>query len=422
METSFGSRLKHAWNAFTNKDPTGLYRRDLGSAYYYRPDRPRMSRGNERSIVTSIFNRIALDVASLDIKHCRLDASGRYLEAIDSSLNNCLTIEANVDQTPRAFIQDVVLSMFDEGCVAIVPVDTTINPKITQAFDVNSLRTGKILEWYPEHVKVRVYNDKTGNKEDLILPKNRVGIVENPLFSVINEPNSTVQRLIRKLNLLDAIDEQSSSGKLDLIIQLPYTIKSDTRRQQAEDRRKDIEMQLTGSKYGVAYTDATEKVTQLNRPIENNLLKQIEYLTSMANAQLGITQTILDGTADDKTMLNYYNRTIEPIISAIVDEMKRKFLSKTARSQRQTIKFFRDPFKLVPVNDIAEIADKFTRNEIMSSNEIRQVVGMPPSNDPKADELRNSNISRPEEEQIPEEQYYDETTEDFEEGGELQNG
>ena len=417
METSIGSRLKHAWNAFTNKDPTGLYRRDLGSAYYYRPDRPRMSRGNEKSIVTSIFNRIALDVASLDIKHCRLDDSGRYLEDMDSSLNNCLTIESNIDQTPRAFIQDVVLSMFDEGCVAIVPVDTTINPNITQAFDVNSLRTGESLEWYPEHVKVRVYNDKTGNKEDIILPKKSVGIVENPLFSVINEPNSTVQRLIRKLNLLDAIDEQSSSGKLDLIIQLPYTIKSETKRQQAEDRRKDIEMQLTGSKYGVAYTDATEKVTQLNRPIENNLLKQIEYLTSMANAQLGITQTILDGTADDKTMLNYYNRTIEPIIAAIVDEMKRKFLSKTARSQRQTIKFFRDPFKLVPVNEIAEIADKFTRNEIMSSNEIRQVVGMKPSDDPKADRLENSNISRPEEEQ-----YYDETTEDFEEGGELQNG
>ena len=409
MEISFGSRLKHAWNAFTNKDPTGLYRRDLGSAYYYRPDRPRMSRGNEKSIVTSIFNRIALDVASLDIKHCRLDVSGRYLEDMDSALNNCLTIESNIDQTPRAFIQDVVLSMFDEGCVAIVPVDTTVNPNITQAFDVNSLRTGKILEWYPEHVKVRVYNDKTGNKEDIIIPKKSVGIVENPLFSVINESNSTVQRLIRKLNLLDAIDEQSSSGKLDLIIQLPYTIKSETRRQQAEDRRKDIEMQLTGSKYGVAYTDATEKVTQLNRPIENNLLKQIEYLTSMANAQLGITQTILDGTADDKTMLNYYNRTIEPIISAIVDEMKRKFLSKTARSQRQTIMFFRDPFKLVPVNEIAEIADKFTRNEIMSSNEIRQVVGMKPSDDPKADRLENSNISRPEEEQ-----YYDETTEDFE--------
>ena len=397
MEISFSSRLKHAWNAFTNKDPTGLYRRDLGSAYYYRPDRPRMSRGDEKSIVTSIFNRIALDVASLDIKHCRLDNYGRYLEDVDSGLNNCLTIESNIDQTPRAFIQDVVLSMFDEGCVAIVPVDTTINPNITQAFDVNSLRTGKILEWYPEYVKVRVYNDKTGNKEDIILPKKRIGIVENPLFSVINEPNSTVQRLIRKLNLLDAIDEQSSSGKLDLIIQLPYTIKSDIRRQQAEERRKNIEMQLTGSKYGVAYADATEKITQLNRPIENNLLKQIEYLTSMANAQLGITQTILDGTADDKTMLNYYNRTIEPIIAAIVDEMKRKFLSKTARSQRQTIKFFRDPFKLVPVNDIAEIADKFTRNEIMSSNEIRQVIGMPPSQDPKADELRNSNISQPEE-------------------------
>lgn len=418
METSFGSRLKHAWNAFTNKDPTGFYRRDLGSAYYYRPDRPRMTRGNERSIVTSIFNRIALDVASLDIKHCRLDGSGRYLEDMDSSLNNCLTIESNIDQTPRAFIQDVVLSMFDEGCVAIVPVDTTINPDITQAFDVNSLRTGKILEWYPAHVKVRVYNDRTGEKEDIILPKNRVGIVENPLYSVINEPNSTVQRLIRKLNLLDAIDEQSSSGKLDLIIQLPYTIKSETRRQQAEDRRKDIEMQLTGSKYGVAYTDATEKVTQLNRPIENNLLKQIEYLTSMANAQLGITQTILDGTADDKTMLNYYNRTIEPIIAAIVDEMKRKFLSKTARSQKQTIKFFRDPFKLVPVNEIAEIADKFTRNEITSSNEIRQFIGMPPSKDPKADELRNSNISQPNEGK----QTVNPSTEDFEEGGENQNG
>lgn len=418
METSFGSRLKHAWNAFTNKDPTGFYRRDFGSAYYYRPDRPRMTRGNERSIVTSIFNRIALDVASLDIKHCRLDDSGRYLEDMDSSLNNCLTIESNIDQTPRAFIQDVVLSMFDEGCVAIVPVDTTINPDITQAFDVNSLRTGKILEWYPAHVKVRVYNDRTGEKEDVILPKNRVGIVENPLYSVINEPNSTVQRLIRKLNLLDAIDEQSSSGKLDLIIQLPYTIKSETRRQQAEDRRKDIEMQLTGSKYGVAYTDATEKVTQLNRPIENNLLKQIEYLTSMANAQLGITQTILDGTADDKTMLNYYNRTIEPIIAAIVDEMKRKFLSKTARSQKQTIKFFRDPFKLVPVNEIAEIADKFTRNEITSSNEIRQFIGMPPSKDPKADELRNSNISQPNERS----QTVNPSTEDFEEGGENQNG
>ena len=418
METSFGSRLKHAWNAFINKDPTGFYRRDLGSAYYYRPDRPRMTRGNERSIVTSIFNRIALDVASLDIKHCRLDDSGRYLEDMDSSLNNCLTIESNIDQTPRAFIQDVVLSMFDEGCVAIVPVDTTINPDITQAFDVNSLRTGKILEWYPAHVKVRVYNDRTGEKEDIILPKNRVGIVENPLYSVINEPNSTVQRLIRKLNLLDAIDEQSSSGKLDLIIQLPYTIKSETRRQQAEDRRKDIEMQLTGSKYGVAYTDATEKVTQLNRPIENNLLKQIEYLTSMANAQLGITQTILDGTADDKTMLNYYNRTIEPIIAAIVDEMKRKFLSKTARSQKQTIKFFRDPFKLVPVNEIAEIADKFTRNEITSSNEIRQFIGMPPSKDPKADELRNSNISQPNEGK----QTVNTSTEDFGEGGEIQNG
>ena len=421
METSFGSRLKHAWNAFTNKGPTGFYRRDLGSAYYYRPDRPRMSRGNERSIVAAIFNRIALDVASLDIRHCRLDDNKRYVEDIDSGLNDCLTIEANIDQTPRAFIQDVVLSMFDEGCVAIVPVDTTDNPDITQAFDVNSFRTGKILEWYPAHVKVRVYNDRTGNKEDIILPKKSIGIVENPLFSVINEPNSTVQRLIRKLNLLDAIDEQSGSGKLDLVIQLPYVIKTEARRQQAEQRRKDIEMQLAGSKYGIAYTDGTERITQLNRPIENNLLKQIEYLTSMANAQLGITQTILDGTADDKTMLNYYNRTIEPIISAIVDEMKRKFLSKTARSQRQSIMFFRDAFKLVPVNDIAEIADKFTRNEIMTSNEIRQKIGMKPSSDPKADELRNSNISQPKE-QMTEPPYYDEATEDFEEGGELQNG
>ena len=421
METSFGSRLKHAWNAFINKDPTGFYRRDLGSAYYYRPDRPRMSRGNERSIVAAIFNRIALDVASLDIRHCRLDDNKRYVEDIDSGLNDCLTIEANIDQTPRAFIQDVVLSMFDEGCVAIVPVDTTDNPDITQAFDVNSFRTGKILEWYPAHVKVRVYNDRTGNKEDIILPKKSIGIVENPLFSVINEPNSTVQRLIRKLNLLDAIDEQSGSGKLDLVIQLPYVIKTEARRQQAEQRRKDIEMQLAGSKYGIAYTDGTERITQLNRPIENNLLKQIEYLTSMANAQLGITQTILDGTADDKTMLNYYNRTIEPIISAIVDEMKRKFLSKTARSQRQSIMFFRDSFKLVPVNDIAEIADKFTRNEIMTSNEIRQKIGMKPSSDPKADELRNSNISQPNE-QMTEPPYYDEATEDFEEGGELQNG
>ena len=418
MEISFGSRLKHAWNALANKDPTGFYRRDLGSAYYYRPDRPRMSRGKEKSIVTSIFNRIALDVASMDIRHCRLDENKRYLEDMDSGLNDCLTIESNIDQTPRAFIQDVVLSMFDEGCVAIVPVDTTLNPDITQAFDVNSLRTGKILEWYPANVKVRVYNEKTGNKEDIILPKKNVGIIENPLFAVINEPNSTVQRLIRKLNLLDAIDEQSSSGKLDLIIQLPYVIKTDARRQQAEERRKDIEMQLSGSKYGIAYTDGTERITQLNRSVDNNLLKQIEYLTSMAHAQLGITQTILDGTADDKTMLNYYNRTIEPIISAIVDEMKRKFLSKTARSQKQSIMFFRDSFKLVPVNDIAEIADKFTRNEIMTSNEIRQKIGMKPSSDPKADELRNSNISQPDEERQPIEQL----TEDFEEGGESQNG
>lgn len=394
MEMSFGSRLKHAWDAFTNKDPTSYYR-NLGASYSYRPDRPRLTRGNERSIITSVFNRIALDAAAINIKHCKLDENGRLISIMNSKLNNCLNVEANVDQTGRAFIQDVVMSMLDEGCVAIVPTDTNLDPKITESYDILSLRTGKILDWYPAHVKVRVYNEATGRKEDIILPKKCVGIVENPLYAVINEPNSTMQRLIRKLNLLDAIDEQSGAGKLDLIIQLPYTIKSDARRKQAEDRRKDIEMQLAGSKYGIAYTDATERVTQLNRSVDNNLMKQIEYLTSMVYSQLGITQTILDGTADEKTMLNYYNRSIEPIISAIVDEMKRKFLSKTARSQLQSIEFFRDPFKLVPVNEIAEIADKFTRNEIMTSNEIRQVIGMRPSDDPKADKLVNSNISQP---------------------------
>lgn len=398
MENSFTSRLKHAWNAFFNKDPTDYYK-NVGTSYTYRPDRPRLTRGNERSIVTSVYNRLALDASSVSIQHVRLDENNRFLSVIDSGLNNCLTVEANLDQTGRAFIQDIVMSMLDEGSVAIVPVDTTFNPEITGSYDILSMRTGKILEWYPSHVKVRVYNEKTGRKEDIVLPKSTVGIVENPLYAVINEPNSTMQRLIRKLNLLDVVDEQSSSGKLDLIIQLPYIIKTEARRQQAEKRRQDIVDQLAGSKYGIAYTDGTERITQLNRPVENNLMKQIEYLTSMLYSQLGINQSILDGTADDKTMLNYYNRTIEPILSAIVDEMKRKFLTKTARSQLQSILFFRDPFKLVPVNEISEIADKFTRNEIMSSNEIRQIIGMKPSDDPKADELRNKNLSQSKDDQ-----------------------
>lgn len=393
MEMSFGSRLKHAWNAFTGN--VQMNYRDLGMSYSYRADRPRMSRGNERSIVTSVYNRIALDVAALNVQHVRLDGNGRFLSVIDDGLNNCLTLEANVDQTARSFIQDVVISMFDEGSVAIVPVDTTTDPNVSGSYDIQSLRVGQILDWYPQHIRARVYNEQTGRKEDIVVPKSAVAIIENPLYAVINEPNSTMQRLIRKLNLLDVIDEQSGSGKLDLIIQLPYVIKTEARRQQAENRRKDIENQLSGSKYGIAYTDGTEHITQLNRSVNNNLMSQIEYLTSMLYSQLGITQSILDGTADEKTMLNYNNRTIEPIISAIVDEMKRKFLTKTARSQHQSISFFRDPFKLVPVNDIAEIADKFTRNEIMTSNEIRQVVGMKPSEDPRADELINKNLSAP---------------------------
>lgn len=397
MENTISSRLKHAWNAFiNNRDPTASFR-DIGGGYSYRPDRPRLTRGNERSIVTSVYNRIALDVAAINVQHCKLDENGRLLEEMDSKLNQCLTLEANLDQTSRAFIQDAVMSMLDEGCVAIVPVETTLDPKVTQSYDILSMRTAKILEWFPQHVRVRLYNERTGQKEDIKLPKSMVAIVENPLFAVINEPNSTMQRLIRKLSLLDVTDEQTASGKLDLIIQLPYIIKTDARRQQAEQRRKDIEMQLAGSKYGIAYTDGTEKITQLNRSLENNLMKQVEYLTNLLFSQLGITQSILDGTADEKTMLNYYTRTIEPIISAIVDEMKRKFLSKTARSQKQSIMFFRDPFKLVPVNDIAEIADKFTRNEIMSSNEFRQIVGLRPSSDPKADKLINSNLNHPEE-------------------------
>ena len=390
-----GSRLKHAFNAFVNnRDPTFNYR-DIGMSYSYRPDRVRFTKGNERTIVTAIYNRIALDVASVAIRHVRLDEHGRYLETIDSGLNNCLSLEANIDQTGRAFIQDIVMSVLDEGCIAVVPVDTTDEPLIKGSYDILSVRTGKILEWYPRHVKVRLYNDRTGRKEDIKLPKSTVAIIENPLYALINEPNSTMQRLIKKLALLDAIDEQSGSGKLDLIIHLPYVIKTEARRQQAETRRQEIEMQLAGSKYGIAYADGTERITQLNRPVENNLLKQIEYLTSMVYSQLNFHQTILDGTADEKTMLNYNNNIIEPFVSAIVDGMKRTFLTKTARAQKQSIMFFREPFKLVPVNDLAEIADKFTRNEIMTSNEIRQVIGMKPSSDPKADQLINSNISQP---------------------------
>ena len=400
MELTIGSRLKKAWNAFRDQDETyyNVYN-DRYTSYYngssYRPDRTRLSTRNERSIVTSIFNRIALDVASIDIYHCRLDDNDRYKENIDSTLNNCLTLESNIDQTSRAFMQDVVLSMFDEGSVAIVPVDTIKDPMKTDSYEILTLRTGRIVTWYPKHVRVELYDDNTGIKREITLPKSRVGIIENPLYAVMNEPNSTLQRLIRKLVLLDSIDEQSGSGKLDLIIQLPYIVKSEARRQQAEQRRKDIERQLKGSKYGIAYTDGTEKITQLNRPLENNLMKQIEYLTSMLYGQLGITQGVMDGTADEKTMTNYYSRTIEPIVSSIVDEIKRKFLTKTARSQKQSIVFFRDPFKLVPVSDLAEISDKFTRNEILSSNEIRQVVGRKPSDDPKADQLINSNISQP---------------------------
>lgn len=413
MELTIGSRIKHAWNAFlNNKDPT--YNYGSGTGYYYRPDRPRLTRGNERSIVTSVYNRIALDTAAIRINHCITDKNGRFSEIKESRLNACFNLEANIDQTGRAFIQDVVLSMLDEGCVAIVPVDTIFNPKVTGSYDIKSMRTGKILQWYPDKVKVRVYNDCTGNKEDIVLPKSAVGIIENPLYAVMNEPNSTMQRLIRKLSLLDVTDEQTASGKLDLIIQLPYVIKTEARRREAEKRRTEIEQQLAGSKYGIAYADGTEKIVQLNRSLENNLMKQIEYLTTMLFSQLGITQSILDGTADEQTMLNYYSRIIEPIISAIVDEVKRKFLTKTARSQNQTILFFRDPFKLVPVNNIAEIADKFTRNVIMTSNEIRQIVGIKPSDDPKADQLVNSNLNQSNEELT--------RIEESNEGGENQNG
>ena len=394
MAISIGSRLKGAWNAFLNKDPTQNFKIETGPGSYYRPDRLRLSRGSERTIVAAIYNRIALDIAAIDIKHVQLDENGRYLSDMNSDLNNCLTLEPNIDQTNRAFMQDLVLSMFDEGVVAVVPVDTTSNPN-TGAFDVETMRTGRITQWYPRHVKIEVYDDRSGQKKEITMAKEAVAIIENPLYAVINEPNSTMHRLVRKLSLLDTVDEQNSSGKLDLIIQLPYVIKTEARRQQAEERRKLIEQQLSGSKYGIAYTDGTERITQLNRSIENQLFSQVEYLTRMLYSQLGITEEILNGTADNEAMTNYYSRTIEPILSAIALEMKRKFLTPNARTRGQSIEFFRDPFTLVPVSQVAEMADKFTRNEIMTSNEFRQVVGLKPSSDPKADELRNKNLSEP---------------------------
>lgn len=441
MELTIGSRLKHAFNAFMNRDPTRYYR-NLGSSYSSRPDRPVFTRGNEKSIVTSVYNRIALDVADITIKHCRVDEEGRYMCDINSSLNECLNLEANIDQTGKAFIQDVVMSALDEGCVAIVPVDTTADPNLTSSYDILSMRTAKIIDWYPSHVKLRLYNDRKGEKEDIILPKRNVAIIENPLYAVINEPNSTMQRLKRKLALLDVTDERTASNKLDLIIQVPYTTKSTTRQDMAERRRKEMEDQLANSKYGIAYADGTEKIIQLNRSVENNLMNQVEYLTNMVFSQIGMTQSILDGTADEQAMLNYYTRTIGPFITAIVDGIKRSFLSKTARTQGQTIMFFRDPFKLVPINNIAEIADKFTRNEIMTSNEIRQKIGMVPSKDPKADQLVNSNIAQPEgaggvenaDSILPQNSQNDtaiqpdgsvsveKLIQEFEEGGENQNG
>lgn len=394
---SLGSRLKHAWNAFTARDPTAMKSTytEIGYGSYSRPDRLRMQITNARSIVVSVYNRIALDVSAVKLYHVRTDENGRFKEEINSGLNYVLTVEANIDQTSRAFIQDIVMSMFDEGVVAVVPVETSVDPTKTGSYDILNMRTARIIEWYPKHVKVRLYNDRSGKYEDLVLPKSTVAIIENPLYSVMNEPNSTLKRLLRKLTLLDDIDEQSAAGKLDIIIQLPYVVKNESRKKQAEERRKDIEVQLAGSKYGIAYTDATEKITQLNRPAENNLMSQVQYLTSMLYSQLGLTEEVFKGTADEQTMLNYTNRTILPILNAIVDEFKRKFLTKTARSQRQTIMYFRDAFSLVTASSLADIADKFTRNEILSSNEIRSLIGFKPSTDPRADELRNKNISQP---------------------------
>lgn len=394
MDYTVKDRLQHAWNAFLNRDPTMLNSQMM---YNYRPDRVRLSPTNEKSIIASIYNQIALDVSSVKFQHARVDQNGRYLETIKSGLNEVLTLEANMDQSSLAFFQDVILSLFDEGCVALVPVETTINPTISGAFDIKSLRVGEILSWYPEHVRLKVYNEKSGRKEEITLPKKMVGIIENPLYAVMNEPNSTLKRLVAKLNLLDAIDNQSGSGKLDLILQLPYVVKSEERRKQADQRRIDIETQLTGSKYGIAWADGTEKITQLNRPVENNLMGQIQYLTAMLHSQLGMTQSIFDGTADEQTMLNYFNRTVKPILDVVALEMTRKFLTKTARSQNQTILYLRDSFMLVPVKELADIADKFTRNEILSSNEIRGIVGFKPSDDPRSDQLINKNIRVPEE-------------------------
>lgn len=399
MPDSVGTRLKHAWNAFRNRDPTGMYGSgDMGYGTYRRQDRVRLHVTNERSVIISVYNRIAMDVASVSIQHVRMDQNGRYAESISSGLNYCLTTEANIDQTAKAFIQDIVMSMFDEGVVAVIPTDTSIDPKISSAYEIFSMRTGRVTAWYPKHVRIKLYNENTGTQDEIILPKKDVAIIENPLYAVMNEPNSTLKRLLRKLAILDAIDEQSGSGKLDLIIQLPYVIKTPARREQAEIRRKDVEMQLAGSKYGIAYTDGTERITQLNRPAENNLMSQIQYLTSMLYSQLGLTEDVFTGKADEKTMLNYNNRTVGPILSAIIDEFKRKFLTKTARTQNQTIMYFRDAFGLVPVDGLAEVADKFTRNEILSSNEIRAIIGYKPSTDPKADELRNKNLNASNEE------------------------
>lgn len=396
MREPITTKLKHAWNAFNGRDPTEESNdfQNLGYNSYVRQDRTRMHFTSERSVIISVYNRIALDVSAINLQHVRMDKNGRFSEMISSGLNNILTMEANIDQTYRSFIQDIVMSMFDEGVVAVVPVDTTLDPKVSDSYDIQTMRTGKIISWYPQHVQVRLYNDNKGVTEDIVLPKSQVAIIENPLYAVMNEPNSTLKRLLKKLSILDAIDEQSGAGKLDLIIQLPYVIKSEARKKQAEERRKDIEVQLSGSKYGIAYTDGTERVTQLNRPAENNLMSQIQYLTSMLYSQLGLTEEVFNGKADEATMLNYNNRTVIPIINAILDEFKRKFLTKTARTQRQSIMYFKDVFSLVPANQLADIADKFTRNEILSSNEFRAIIGYKPSNDPGADELRNKNLNK----------------------------
>lgn len=418
MELDFRSRAKNAWNAFFNRDPTRLDW-NVGSSVYYRPDRVRFSGGNERSIVTSVYNRIAMDAAAIKIEHVKLDDDKRYSETMNSTLNSCFSLEANIDQSARAFRQDIFMSLLDWGSVAIVPTSATANPYYSASYNITSFRTGKILEWRPKDVKIRLYNEITGEYDEKWWPKRIVGIVENPLYAVMNERSSTMQRLIRKLNLLDAIDEQSGSGKLDLIIQLPYIVKTPARKEQADKRRAEIENQLANSKYGIAYTDGTEKITQINRPVENNLMKQIEYLTSMLYSQLGITQAILDGTADERAMLNYFSRTVDPLVAAVVEEMRRKFLTKTARSQSQSIMYFRDNFSLVPIKELAEVIDKFTRNEVASSNEMRQIIGWKPSKDPKADMLINSNLNHPDaNSDLVDQAAMDTITEE----GEIQNG